>query len=156
MIRGVESKTLETDAQREALMRQTQFYQIARDCRLLLKFGEMARHPMIRAASAAAPEDQERYLRSDVVEDEVERTSEDFVRAIKQEKLETCGDVQDLIGKKKRLKLHVARARATRFCNARLAKRVFARWAVCVGQNLGSSTDEDSAAYACSGSGSDF
>jgi hypothetical protein len=46
---------LDEDA-RDQLMRQSQQYQIVRDCRILLKFGELARHPEIRRADVTREE----------------------------------------------------------------------------------------------------
>ena len=79
----------------DALMRQSQMYQITRDCRILLKLGELDRHPEIRKARA------HESLRVDETGslDGVPRLTEDYVRAVKQETLDVSEDVTALIGR---------------------------------------------------------
>ena len=104
---------LDEDA-RDQLMRQSQQYQIVRDCRILLKHGELARHPEIRRADVTREEghpdikmeegigrqESSRALRCDAsaADDDVLRKTEDFVRAVKCEKLQPSADVLALIG----------------------------------------------------------
>jgi len=78
----------------DALMRQSQMYQITRDCRILLKLGELDRHPEIRKAH------RHESLRADETGslDGVPRLNEDYVRAVKQETLDVSEDVTALIG----------------------------------------------------------
>ena len=82
----------------DALMRQSQMYQITRDCRILLKLGELDRHPEIRKARA------HESLRVDETGslDGVPRLNEDYVRAVKQERLDVSEDVTALIGRERK------------------------------------------------------
>jgi hypothetical protein len=82
----------------DALMRQSQMYQITRDCRILLKLGELDRHPEIRKARA------HESLRVDETGslDGVPRLNEDYVRAVKQETLDVSEDVTALIGRERK------------------------------------------------------
>jgi hypothetical protein len=82
----------------DALMRQSQMYQITRDCRILLKLGELDRHPEIRKAH------RHESLRVDETGslDGVPRLNEDYVRAVKQERLDVSEDVTALIGRERK------------------------------------------------------
>ena len=82
----------------DALMRQSQMYQITRDCRILLKLGELDRHPEIRKARA------HESLRVDETGslDGVPRLTEDYVRAVYQETLNASEDVTALIGRERK------------------------------------------------------
>jgi len=82
----------------DALMRQSQMYQITRDCRILLKLGELDRHPEIRKAH------RHESLRADETGslDGVPRLNEDYVRAVKQERLDVSEDVTALIGRERK------------------------------------------------------
>jgi hypothetical protein len=82
----------------DALMRQSQMYQITRDCRILLKLGELDRHPEIRKAH------RHESLRVDETGslDGVPRLNEDYVRAVKQETLDVSEDVTALIGRERK------------------------------------------------------
>lgn len=82
----------------DALMRQSQMYQITRDCRILLKLGELDRHPEIRKAH------RHESLRADETGslDGVPRLNEDYVRAVKQETLDVSEDVTALIGRERK------------------------------------------------------
>ena len=82
----------------DALRRQSQMYQITRDCRILLKLGELDRHPEIRKARA------HESLRVDETGslDGVPRLNEDYVRAVKQERLDVSEDVTALIGRERK------------------------------------------------------